>query len=278
MYSVMTLRRLLNSCSSNSLYIDKYIIENITSKNMATNNSGTVDIAVYVTLDKENDKNILSFIVQDEYHLKKLAVGAYNLNILDTQLLAKLAQNQCRSSTIVGGDYVVVYNFNVCNNLNVILFNIKPTVLKKGTSIFQIVYTDKMTEAVPKNEINLKNNFVEGINNNIVDTAVVNGNDTDLALKKSTNSQLFLKTFGKRSQHEENDDEDDEDDDNDSEIEEKGSNNRVGTHKSSDGNNNNKFNSNGFGSDAMDYSDSDYDSSGELSNKRQKLDNNLESH
>nr|AGE61789.1 hypothetical protein [Chrysodeixis chalcites nucleopolyhedrovirus] len=235
---------------------------------MATNNSGTVDIAVYVTLDKENDENILSFIVQDEYHLKKLAVGAYNLNILDTQLLAKLIQNQSRSSTIVGGDYVVVYNFNMSNNLNVILFNIKPTILKKGACIFKIVYTDKMTEAVLKNEINLKNNFVEDINNNI--TAVdVNGINIE-PLRKSTNSQLFLKTFGNKSQ---NEDDDEDSNDEDDEIRK---NTRVDSREDRD--ENNKINGNGIGSDAMEYSDSDDDSSGELSIKRQKLDNDPQSH
>ncbi|AOL56797.1 TLP20 [Chrysodeixis includens nucleopolyhedrovirus] len=238
---------------------------------MATNNNGTVDIAVYVTLDKDNDKNILSFIVQDEYHLKKLAVGAYNLNILDTQLLAKLAQNQCRSSIIVEGEYVVVYNFNIRNNLNVILFNIKPTVLKKGACIFKIIYTDKMTEAVPKNEINLKNNFVEGINN----TANVNYNDIE-PLRKSTNSQLFLKTFGNRDENDDDDENDEEEGDYDNEIEEKNNRKRVGSRKSSD--ESNKINTNGLGSDAMEYSDSDYDSSGELSTKRQKLDNDTQSH
>ncbi|AXU41681.1 TLP20 [Spodoptera eridania nucleopolyhedrovirus] len=108
---------------------------------MATNNSGTVDISVHVTLDKEAKRNVLSFIVREEYHLKKLAVGAYNLNILDTQLLNSLAQHKC--NTVACGDYVVVYNFvENSNRINVILFNIKPTVLKKGNCIFKIVYED----------------------------------------------------------------------------------------------------------------------------------------
>ncbi|ACI47451.1 unknown [Spodoptera litura nucleopolyhedrovirus II] len=108
---------------------------------MATNNSGTVDISVHVTLDKEAKRNVLSFIVREEYHLKKLAVGAYNINILDTQLLNSLAQHKC--NTVACGDYVVVYNFvENSNRINVILFNIKPTILKKGNCIFKIVYED----------------------------------------------------------------------------------------------------------------------------------------
>ncbi|QYC92694.1 TELOKIN-like protein-20 [Trabala vishnou gigantina nucleopolyhedrovirus] len=110
---------------------------------MATNNSGTVNIAVYAIIDKQSDKNILSFIVQDEYHLKKLAVGAYSLNILDTRLLDDLHEKNC--VTISCGDYVICHNFNenscgAIAGLNVILFNTKPTILKKGNCIFKIVY------------------------------------------------------------------------------------------------------------------------------------------
>jgi Nucleopolyhedrovirus telokin-like protein-20 (TLP20) len=128
----------------------KYKIKNSTVKNMATNNNGTVNIAVYTTLDKEENKNILSFIVQDEYHLKKLPVGAYSLNILDTQLLNNLSEYVC--STISCGDYVVCHNFTEqFNKLSVILFNTKPTILKKNHCIFKIVYSteqlnNKMTQ------------------------------------------------------------------------------------------------------------------------------------
>ncbi|AAZ38255.1 ORF-89 [Agrotis segetum nucleopolyhedrovirus A] len=112
---------------------------------MATSNSGTVDISVHVTLDKEADKSVLSFIVREEYHLKKLAVGAYSLNILDTQLLNDLARKSC--ATIACGDYVIAYNFTEnSNKINVILFNIKPSVLKKGKCIFKLIYVDATTD------------------------------------------------------------------------------------------------------------------------------------
>ncbi|WBB27222.1 AC82-like protein [Mythimna sequax nucleopolyhedrovirus] len=126
---------------------------------MATNNSNTVDISVHVTLDKEANKNILSFIVREEYHLKKLAVGAYSLNILDTQLLNDLAQRA--GTTIACGDYVICFNFTEnSNKINVILFNIKPTVLKKGGCIFKIVYDDKTTTSINNNNNNNNNNIV----------------------------------------------------------------------------------------------------------------------
>ncbi|ACI28796.1 agip95 [Agrotis ipsilon multiple nucleopolyhedrovirus] len=119
---------------------------------MATSNSGTVDISVHVTLDKEADKNVLSFIVREEYHLKKLAVGAYSLNILDTQLLNDLAQRAC--TTIACGNYVIVYNFTEnSNKINVILFNIKPSILKKGNCIFKLIYSDVTTTIVSTNNI-----------------------------------------------------------------------------------------------------------------------------
>lgn len=107
---------------------------------MTASNSGTVNISVYVTLDQQDNDNILSFIVQDEYHLKKLAIGAYSLNILDTQLLNNLWRQHC--VTISCGDYVICHNFTERRNLNVILFNTRPTILKKGNCIFKIVYSN----------------------------------------------------------------------------------------------------------------------------------------
>nr|ANS70976.1 telokin-like protein [Lymantria dispar multiple nucleopolyhedrovirus] len=104
---------------------------------MAANNSDTVNIAAYVTLDKEEFKHTLSFIVQDEYHLKKLTVGAYNINVLDTRLLDGLAEKICFA--IVCGNYNVIYNFTQEKSLRVILFNASPVVLKKHSCIFKIV-------------------------------------------------------------------------------------------------------------------------------------------
>lgn len=104
---------------------------------MATNSSATVDIAVYVSLDKRDAKNILSFIVQDECHLKKLAIGAYSLNILDTQLLKSLGEYEC--TTVTCGEYLVSYNINEAGGINAILFNKSPAKLKKGACVFKIV-------------------------------------------------------------------------------------------------------------------------------------------
>jgi hypothetical protein len=144
---------------------------------MATNSSNTVDISVHVTIDKEANKNILSFIVREEYHLKKLAVGAYSLNILDTQLLNDLAKRTCTVTAC--GDYVIVYNFTEnSNKINVILFNIKPSVLKKGGCIFKLTYHDAPSITSDK----------------ILDETV------NAATVQHANSQLFKSTFtSKRS-------------------------------------------------------------------------------
>ncbi|AUV65357.1 TLP-20 [Alphabaculovirus myunipunctae] len=160
---------------------------------MATNNSNTVDISVHVTLDKEANKNILSFIVREEYHLKKLAVGAYSLNILHTQLLNDLAQRSCTVTAC--GDYVVVYNFveNTSNKLNVILFNIKPTVLKKGACIFKIAYCNAAMSAATKTKTTTTTTSAAVISDKILDEKVEN-------LKvQHANSQLFKSTFARKS-------------------------------------------------------------------------------
>ncbi|QEI03458.1 hypothetical protein [Spodoptera cosmioides nucleopolyhedrovirus] len=167
---------------------------------MATNNSGTIDISVHVTLDKEAKRNVLSFIVREEYHLKKLAVGAYNINILDTQLLNSLPQHRC--NTIACGDYVVVYNFvDNSNRINVILFNIKPTILKKGNCIFKIVYEDN---AVAYNS----------------DAAASAASTTDKMLdepvthqQQHANSQLFKSAFAPSSDNSGSSSSDDDDTD-----------------------------------------------------------------
>ncbi|AIE47796.1 tlp-like protein [Peridroma alphabaculovirus] len=120
---------------------------------MATNSSGTVDISAHVTLDRDANKNVLSFIVREEYHLKKLAVGAYSLNILDTQLLNNLSERH-NCTTVACGDYVIVHNFTEnSNKINVILFNIKPTVLKKDVCIFKIMYNDTTDKNAPVESI-----------------------------------------------------------------------------------------------------------------------------
>ncbi|AXU41526.1 TLP-20 [Alphabaculovirus altermyunipunctae] len=105
---------------------------------MATNNNATVDIAVYVSMDKnDRNRNVLSFIVQDECHLKKLAIGAYALKILDTKLLQSLEERKC--NVLSGGDYVIVYNINGSNSINAILFNKNPIKLHKGMCLFKII-------------------------------------------------------------------------------------------------------------------------------------------
>jgi hypothetical protein len=153
---------------------------------MATNNSNTVDISVHVTLDKEENKNILSFIVREEYHLKKLAVGAYSLNILDTQLLNDLAQRTC--TIIACGDFVITYNFTQnSNKINVILFNIKPTVLKKGGCIFKIVYNEKPVVIVNPSVI------INTTSDKMLDETA---EDLD---SQHANSQLFQSAFAPES-------------------------------------------------------------------------------
>jgi Nucleopolyhedrovirus telokin-like protein-20 (TLP20) len=146
---------------------------------MATNNSGTIDISVYVTMDQTENENVLSFIVRDEYHLKKLAVGAYNLNILDTQLLRDINEHDIR--LIACGDYVITYNFTEQKGkLNVILFNIKPLILKKENCIFKLIYP-----------LSIETNA-----------------------RKSSNSQLFKSTFITKDESTDSDSNVEDDDDN----------------------------------------------------------------
>jgi Nucleopolyhedrovirus telokin-like protein-20 (TLP20) len=167
---------------------------------MATSNSNTVDISVHVTLDKEANKNILSFIVREEYHLKKLAVGAYSLNILDTQLLNDLAQRSCTITAC--GDYVIVYNFKEnSNKINVILFNIRPSVLKKGGCIFKITYSDALPQQTPSPTPTGRTS------DKILDETVATVD------AQHANNRLFQSTFARQSSSSSSSSNDDADDD-----------------------------------------------------------------
>jgi hypothetical protein len=158
---------------------------------MATNNN--VDIAVYVISDQKDNKNILSFIVQDEYHLKKLTVGAYNLNILDTQLLSNFSSTHC--NVVACGEYVVVFNTTECNRLNAILFNAKPTVLKKGSCLFKIEqHICRGVDSIDLNVMQISNKMpTSELHNNFAASNNSSVSPTDAA---KTNSNLFLATFG----------------------------------------------------------------------------------
>ncbi|AGE89928.1 telokin-like protein-20 [Spodoptera littoralis nucleopolyhedrovirus] len=110
---------------------------------MTTNNNGTVDIAVDVSLSDDNDKKVLSFIVQDECHLKKLAIGAYAINVIDSnKILNKLLNDGShRLDKIVAcGEFLIACNENESNSINAILFNKNCVTLKKGVCIFKIHY------------------------------------------------------------------------------------------------------------------------------------------
>jgi hypothetical protein len=157
---------------------------------MATNNN--VDIAVYVISDQKDNKNILSFIVQDEYHLKKLTVGAYNLNILETQLLSNLSSVHC--NVIACGDYVVVFNVTDSNRLNAILFNAKPTILKKGSCLFKIEHRIGCGDTADSNVKQISNKMpTSELHNNFSAPNISSVSPNDVT---KTNSDLFLATFG----------------------------------------------------------------------------------
>ncbi|AIU41309.1 tlp-20 [Sucra jujuba nucleopolyhedrovirus] len=176
---------------------------------MTDNSNGIVNIAVYTTLDKgEDGNNILSFIVQDEYHLKKLTIGAYNLNILPTQLLKDLRNHYC--VTVSCGDYVITHNVNENGGLNVIMFNSKPLTLKRGACLFKILYREKSnkmtslhldTNTYEENSINKKLASDNNSNNHTTELVLNDKpslNAEKVAESESSHHQLFVSAFGKR--------------------------------------------------------------------------------
>lgn len=105
---------------------------------MAINNTGTMDISVNVTQTIKENMTILSFSVQDEYHLKKLGVGAYPLTIFETNLIKQINKFKYIIETSENS-YNISLNFNALGGINVLLFNRSPMMLKKDQCLFNII-------------------------------------------------------------------------------------------------------------------------------------------
>ncbi|AKC91690.1 tlp [Lambdina fiscellaria nucleopolyhedrovirus] len=176
---------------------------------MATNNSGTDSIAVRVTVDKSNDNenSVLLFVVQDEYHLKKLTVGAYDIRVTNAQTLIELSRNPTRNSLIVTcDDYVICHNFTETPNaINFLLLNKKPLILKKGKCMFKLVCLksgDKTSNRAPS----LPKISADG--NNVHDDSHRSDSDeTERFAETAGNAKkrrIFEREFGQRSQSERN--------------------------------------------------------------------------
>lgn len=101
---------------------------------MANINNTTPDIIVNVIINK-NDTNLLDFIIEDEYHLKKVSIGAHVIKINKSSEIKRLYDNHY--SVISCGDYVILCNLTQDDNIKVLMFNCAENKLNKNDVLFQ---------------------------------------------------------------------------------------------------------------------------------------------
>ncbi|AGA16233.1 tlp protein [Thysanoplusia orichalcea nucleopolyhedrovirus] len=99
--------------------------------------STTPDIIVNAQFNS-SDINILDFIIEDEYYLKKRGVGAHVIKVASSPQLKPLYKNAY--STVSCGNYGILCNLvqNGEYDLTAIMFNCAEIKLNKGDVLFQI--------------------------------------------------------------------------------------------------------------------------------------------
>ncbi|USC25930.1 tlp [Palpita vitrealis nucleopolyhedrovirus] len=104
---------------------------------MATTSNTTLDIIVNAQINKK-DANVLDFIIEDEYYLKKRGVGAHVIKVSSSPQLKLLYKNAY--STVSCGNYGILCNLvqNGEYDLNAIMFNCAEIKLNKDDVLFQV--------------------------------------------------------------------------------------------------------------------------------------------
>nr|WRK23051.1 hypothetical protein [Bombyx mori nucleopolyhedrovirus]WRK23189.1 hypothetical protein [Bombyx mori nucleopolyhedrovirus]WRK23465.1 hypothetical protein [Bombyx mori nucleopolyhedrovirus]WRK23603.1 hypothetical protein [Bombyx mori nucleopolyhedrovirus]WRK23741.1 hypothetical protein [Bombyx mori nucleopolyhedrovirus] len=103
---------------------------------MANTSNITPDIIVNAQINSE-DENVLDFIIEDEYYLKKRGVGAHIIKVASSPQLRLLYKNAY--STVSCGNYSILCNLvqNGEYDINAIMFNCAEIKLNKGQMLFQ---------------------------------------------------------------------------------------------------------------------------------------------
>ncbi|UZE89745.1 TLP-20 [Parapoynx stagnalis nucleopolyhedrovirus] len=108
---------------------------------MANINSTMPDIVVVNAVKNAYDSNIIDFVIENEYYLKKLSVGAHVIKVQSSPILKDLyTTNVCYYPAISYDNYIIEYNLtdNSEYDLKVILLNYGADKLIKGEKLFSI--------------------------------------------------------------------------------------------------------------------------------------------
>ncbi|ABL76017.1 telokin-like protein [Maruca vitrata nucleopolyhedrovirus] len=103
---------------------------------MTSMTNTTPDIIVNAQIN-DDDENVLDFIIEDEYYLKKRGVGAHVIKVASSPQLGLLYKNAY--STVSCGNYGILCNLvqNGEYDLNAIMFNCAEIKLNKNQLLFQ---------------------------------------------------------------------------------------------------------------------------------------------
>ncbi|AKN80976.1 TELOKIN-like protein [Lonomia obliqua multiple nucleopolyhedrovirus] len=106
---------------------------------MASSSNTTPDIVVNAVFDEYN-QNLLNFIIQDEYHLKKLGIGGHVVKVNSSDNLKHLYTNAF--CIVTSKNYGILCNLleDSKSDINVILFNCAISKLNKGDVLFRVKF------------------------------------------------------------------------------------------------------------------------------------------
>jgi hypothetical protein len=224
---------------------------------MASISNTTADIIVNLQLN-ENNKNVLDFIVSDEYHLKKLGIGGHVIRVNDSPLLQGIYKHPY--SIVAFNKYSILCNLkhDTCENVNIVLFNCSIIDLNKNDVLFQIkIHTNDNDNNNNNNNNNDNDNNINKIGVNLMceqNQFVVNvqnnnddNDDADMSLENS-NTNITI---------DDNNNQNGGDDDDDTTV-------SSSSNSSNSSNNNNNNTNNTNDDESMDSND--------RAVKRQKLD------
>lgn len=105
---------------------------------MASINNTTPDIVVNAIRDAD-EPDVINFVIENEYYLKKLSVGAHVVKVQSSPILHDLYYNCC-SPPMSCDNYVILYNLtdNSQYDIKVLLFNYAVEKLNKEKILFSI--------------------------------------------------------------------------------------------------------------------------------------------
>ncbi|AAS82645.1 ORF93 [Agrotis segetum granulovirus] len=150
---------------------------------MATTSVDRDSIIIYPVLEEEQ----IMFKVKEDYNLQKLSIGAYKLQILESEKLDHLKDIH-HHIVVCNKNYLVVHNAVEGDAMSAVLILLDSVVLKKDQNIFMVTFPRPFKFSVPISvEKEQEEEELEGINNSRMVTEIdqeeiVSSTDIDIEM------------------------------------------------------------------------------------------------